>query len=342
MPTMTRDNSETSVTFSLVELARLEDERVREEDERRARARERETQAQREAQARQRAEEEKRIAAQEEARARRLREEAEEQMRAKAREQAAIEVARIEAEAKARLDAENASRAHELAVLRVRTEGGRRKLGVALAAVIGLVTIGAPAAAYGVHRQVTGLQQENAQLRESQSALAKEHDQARTTELAALDRRLAALLTRPILALEPRAAEEARATVEAARRAIDAKALDHNRLRAFGEALDALQTRIEGLERLAALDRRHADLALWADQRHKEDVAAVVKGAAARAKIHTDDSTLRAYESALDGLRDMLAKGASGAGGAGTKDIPKKGGCTDPNDPMCGFNGQSL
>lgn len=341
MPITTRDNSETSVTFSLVELARLEDERVREEDERRARARDRDAREQREAEARRRAEEEKHIAAQEEARARRQREEAEERMRAKAREQAALEVARIEAEARARLDAENAARAHELTVLRVRTESGRRRLQVALSIAVGLLVCGGPAAAYGVHRQVSGLEKETAQLRESQSALSREHDQARTTELAALDRRFAALVMRPILVTQARATEETRSTAEAARKAIDAKSLDHNRLRAFGDALDALQARIEGLERLAALDRRLADLDVWADQRHKTEAVAAARTAGTRAKVQTDDATLRTYETELDRLRDTLARDGSKPGAVSSRETTK-GGCIDPNDPMCGINGQSL
>lgn len=342
MTTMHRDNTETSVAFSLVELARLEDERVREEDERRARARDKEARERREAEAQRRAEEEKRIAAQEEARAKRQREEAEEQMRARAREQAAIEVARIEAEAKARLEAENAARAHELALLRVRTESGGRRLKIALGAVLGLVVLGAPLTAYSVNSKLGGLEQELAQLHESHSALSKEREQARATELAALDKRLAELLKRPILASDARSFEEARATVEAARKAIDAKALDHSRLRSFGEALDALEARIEALETLAALDRRMADLDAWAEQRKSEKVASVAHGAAARAKAHTDGGALRAYETALDQLRGALSKDGPRRAGATSTSTGTTGGCTDPNDPMCGFNGQSL
>jgi hypothetical protein len=341
MTTTTRENTETSVAISLVELARIEEDRVREEDERRARAREKESRERRTAEAQRRAEEEKRIVAQEEARARRQREEAEEQMRAKAREQAAIEVARIEAEGKARIEAENAARAHELAVLRVRSESRGRSLKIALGAALGLVLLGGPVAVYSMNRQVTGLEQELGQLRESHAALSQERDQARTTELAALDRRLAELSRRPILKTDPRAVEEAQATVEAARKAVDTRSVDHSRLRAFGEALDALEARIEGLEKLAALDRRMADLDAWADQRHKEGASGAARTAASRARAHTDEGALRTYEMALDVLRDALAKDGGRGGVAGTV-AGKSGNCTDPNDPMCGFNGQSL
>lgn len=345
MQTTTRDTSETSVTFSLAELARIEEERVRDEEERRARAREREARERREAEAKKRAEEEAKIAAQEEARARRQREEAEAEMRARAREQAAIEVARIQAQAKVQLDAENAARAHELAVMRVKTESGARRLKVALAAVIGLAVCGGAAGAWGVHREVTALSQENERLREGQAALAAERDQAKATELAALDRRFEALRGRPLGKDDAKGTAETRATAEAARRAIDPKALDHHRLRAFAEALDALEARMSGLEKLAALEGRHADLEAWAGQRKKgdADAATAARGAAARAKIMADDSSLAAYDKALDGLRDALSKEAARGGGGGPVVTQPAGAkCNDPHDPLCGLNGRAL
>jgi len=343
MPTMTRDNSETSVTFSLAELARIEEDRVRDEDQRRARSRETAARERREAEAQRRAAEEAAVAAQAEARARRQREEAEEAMRKKAREQAEVEVARIAAAARARLDAENAARAHELAVMRVNGESGSRRLKVALAAVLGLVICGGPAAAYGVHRQVTTLEHDNAQLRDSQSALAQERDHAKTAELATLDRRHVALRARPLGREDARATEEARATVEAARNAIDLKALDHSRLRAFGEALDVLETKIETLEKLAALDRRHADLVAWADQRKMSDAAAAARSAAARTKVMPDEGAVRAWDTALDQLRDSLAnaKGAA-SGGAVAQPVGSRYKCNGPGDPMCDGNGNVL
>ena len=342
MPTMTRDTSETSVTFSLAELARIEEERVRDEEDRRARSREREARERREAEAKRRAEEEARIAAQEEVRARRQREEAEAEMRARAREQAAIDVARIQAQAKAQLESENAARAHELAVMRVRSESGARRLKIALAAVLGLSVCGGAAAAWGVHREVTALGQENERLREGQSALARERDQAKATELAALDRRLAALRERPLGKDDARPTAEARATVEAARSAVDPKALDHHRLRAFAEALDALEARMTGLERLAALERRHADLDAWADQRKKGDAAGAARAAAARAKIVADESSLAAYDRALDELRGALSKEAGRGGGGPVVSQPTGAKCNDPHDPLCGLNGRAL
>jgi colicin import membrane protein len=337
MSTMNR-STETSVTFSLAELAQIEAERVREEDVHRARAREMEARARREAEERRRAEEAARAATEAEARARREREAAAERARIEAREQAAITVARIEAEAKARLEADNAARAHELEVLRVRTESGHRRLQRALAAALGLVLCGGAAAGYSVSRHVAGLTQETAELREGQQALARERDRAKETELAALDRRYAALRARPLV----RDAEQARATAEAARSAIDARSLDHDRLRALSDALDGLQARIEGLEKLAALDQRHADLTAWAGERRRSEITAAARLAAARAKAMGDESSLRAYEGALDQLRDALARSTAGQGRTTTDPGPSGPACSDPHDPMCGFNGRAL
>jgi membrane protein involved in colicin uptake len=149
MSMMTRDTSETSVAFSLAELAKLEQERVQQEDLQRARAREREAREQQEAAARRRSAEEARVAAAAEELSRARREEAEARARAEARVRVAGEVARIEAEAKARLDADNAERAHELAVLRTRTEGGRRRRGRTRS------SRGSAAARAGTHRPGT-------------------------------------------------------------------------------------------------------------------------------------------------------------------------------------------
>jgi hypothetical protein len=337
MSTMIRDTAETSVTFSLAELAKLEEERVREQDTQRARARELAARTQREAAAQKRATEAAQIAAEAEARARRERGEAEEKARVEAREQAAIEVARIGALAKARLEVDSATRAHELAVIHLRAESGRRGVQRALAAVLGVVLCGGAVAAYQIKQHVAGVEQSAERLREGQSALAQERDHARATELAALDRRRAALLAHPRL----RDAEEARVTAEAARSAVDARALDHDHLRAFGDALDALQARLETLDRVAALDRRHADLAAWAAQRRRSEITAAAGSAAARAKaMSNDEGALRVYEGALDKLRDALAESAV-ASGARPVHVISGPGC-DPHDPLCGLDGRPL
>lgn len=337
MPTMIRDTAETSVTFSLAELAKIEEERGREQDAQRARAREQQAREKREAEARLRATETAQIAAEAEARARRERGEAEEKARAEAREQAAIEVARIEAMAKARLEVDGATRAHELAVIHLRAETGRRGVQRALAVVLGVVLCGGAVAAYQVKQHVADVEQSAERLREGQSALGQERVNARATELAALDRRLAALRAQPRIG----EAEEARVTAEAARNAASARALDHDHLRAFGDALDALQARLETLERMAALDRRHADLAAWAAQRRKSEITAAARSAAARAKaMGHDEGALRVYEGALDHLRAALAE-STGPIGPKSPHVIAGPGC-DPHDPLCGLDGRPL
>lgn len=338
MSTITPNAPETSVMFSLSELAKLEEERVQEENVQRSRAREREARELREQEARRRAAEAARVDAEEEARVQRRREEAAEKVRMEARAQAAADVARIEAEAKARLEEENARRAHELEVLRVRAQGGHRRLQHALAALLGLVLCGGSAAAYGVSRHVEGLEQDAAQLREGQQALARERESAKTTELAALERRYAALRARPLA----RGAEEARVTAEAARNAVDAKSPDHDRLRAFADALDVLQARIETLAGIAALDRRQADLAAWAAERRRTELTAAARSAAARAKATGDDAALRAYEGALDQLRDALAQSSTGPGRPLQSQTVGVSQPCAPGDPGCGLNGEKV
>jgi hypothetical protein len=347
MSTMTPNTSETSVTFSLAELAKLEEERVREEDGRRARARDQERHEQREAETRRRAAEAARLAAETEARAKRAREEAQERVRAEARERAAVDVARIEAEARVRLDADNAVRAHELAILRTRTEAGRSRVQVALAAALGLALCAGGAAAYGVSRHVAELEQVGEQLRAGQAALAQEREHAKTTELGALDRRHAALRARPA----QRDADEARAAAEAARSVINPKSLDQDRLRAFGDALEALQARLDTLEKLAALDRRQADLGAWAAEQRRGEATGSARMAAARARAMCNEDGLRVYEGALDQLRVALAtpsatltsRPATVAAARPTKICtPGDPGCCQPGDPGCGLNGEKL
>jgi hypothetical protein len=341
MSTMSREAAETSVSFSLAELAKLEEGRLREEAAARARARDAEARVAREREAEARALEAAAVAREAEARAAQARDEARERARAEARAQAAVDVARIEAEAKARLEADNAARAHELALLRARTEGRGRVLVRALAAALGLALAGGAAGAYTSARRVAALTDDAEQLRAGQRALSRERDAAKGTELAALDRRHGALRAR---AAGP-ALQEARATAEAARSALDPKTVDHDRLRSFGDALDALEARIGVVERVAALDRRRADLAAWAAERRRTDVAAAAKRAEERAKeAGANEGAVGAYERALDELRDALAHAAP-AHRNGQRIEPKDTRETcDPtkNDPLCGLDGRRL
>jgi hypothetical protein len=130
--------------------------------------------------------------------------------------------------------------------------------------------------------------------------------------------------------------------VDAARNAIDAKSPDHARVRAFSDALDGLETRLESLEKLATLDRRHANLAAWAAERRRTDITADARLAARRAKVTGDDASLRAYEGALNALGDTLAQSAGGSGRPPPQPGPAGPTCADPHDPLCGFNGRPL
>jgi hypothetical protein len=339
MSTITPNTSDNSVTFSLAELAKLEEERMRHDEMQRARAREQEARERREEEARRAAAEATRLAAEAEARAKRERAELEEKARIEARERAAVEVARIEAEGRARLEAENAQRAHELAILRVRTEKSRSRVQTALIAALGLVLCGGSLAGYSVSQRVDSLKLEAEQLRDGQATLTRERDAAREAAFSTLDRRYASLRMSPFI----KEAEEARAAAEAAKNAIDVKSLETARLRAFSDALDALQTRLDSLEKIASLDRRHADLTAWAAERRRSDATEATRSAAARAKAMPDDSAVRAYEGALNQLRDALARSTSSTGTGSQPPSNKTGGkCTDPNDPLCGFDGRSL
>ncbi len=341
MSTMSRSNSDTSVTFSLAELARIEQERVTEEDSLRASAKAREARALREIEANRRAAEVAELAAQADARAVRAREEAADKARNEARERVAADVARIEAQSRARLDADNAARAHEITVLRARAERSKSRLQIALAAALGLVLCGGALAAYQGSQRVGSLEQDASRLHEEHASLARERDNAKSTELAALDRRYAALRARPLAA----GAEEARATVESARNAIDSRAIDHGRLRAFAEAEDGLDARIDTLEKLAMLDRREADLVAWAADRRRSELTSAACGAAARAKSSgADEASLRLYEGALDQLHDALAQTTTTAGATGratTATAVVKQACVQ-GDPGCGLDGTRL
>lgn len=334
--------SENSVQFSLAELHRIEEERVREEETHRARSREQAAKERREAEARKRAEEEARIAAAEAAREKRARDEAAEQAIREARARAEIETARMQAAAKAQLEADNAARAHELAVLRAKSESGRRRTIYGLAVALGVVLCAGGAAAISSSQRMSALEADAARLRESQSSLSREHEQNRSAELGALDLRMAALVSRPSAKL----ATDAQKTAEAARSAVNPQAIDHSRLRAFADALDAFQSRIEAVERLGALDRRRESLEGWAVALRKE-ADDKVRGAASAAKSSLDDPSLNTYERALDRLqRDLESAGPRGGSGPITTsggDRSNRPTC-DPNvgDPMCDATGHRI
>jgi hypothetical protein len=335
MPT---HRTETSVTISLAELARIEEERVKREEADRARDRAERARQVREAEAARRAEEAARLAADDEARARKAREEAVEKARLEAREQARGEIARIEAEAQARLAADNAVRAHELNELRVRRETGRRRREYVLSAALALFACVGGVATYTTAQRHDELARASAELRDREHALARERDDARGTELAALDRRHATLVGRA----PKRGAEDARRIADEARRAIAERAPGHERLRRFFDALDALETRVEGLERLEALNGRRTDLAAWAIATRRNDVAEALRRASDTATAPSAGADAIAdYEQALNRARDALQRRGGPVLNRNVDDGPRPTRC-DPNDPSCGFDGQPV
>jgi hypothetical protein len=335
---MPNPTTETSVTISLADLARIEHERVTRENAERAQGAAQRLRREREAEAARRAEAQARVIAQEEACARRAREEAVEKARLEARELAAVEVARIQAEANARLAVDSAVRAHELDMLRVRRETGRRHREYVLGAALALLTCVGAAATYSNSERFSELERTAMELRDRERALAAERDDARRTELAALDRRHTALLSQSFAGVE-----EARKTAEEARRTIGERAPGHERLRAFADALDAFETGIENVEKLQGLDRRSADLAAWAASMRRKDVTDAIQRATSVAKKRgTDAEAVAAYERELDQVRDRLApRGAVGRNRPAGEVGPTPGRCYD-GDPSCGLDGKPL
>ena len=332
--------TESSVAVSLAALAELEDQRLREEEAERKRRRAEQVRAERERQDALRRREAAEAEAEREAAERRERDAALEKARMEARERVAADVARIEADARVRLEAENAARAHELAALRTRRETGRRRREWAISFVLAAVTCLGGAALYESKAHASRLERSASELREGQRSLVREHEDAKKTELGGLDRRRDALLARAVA----RHAGDAEKTVTAARSAIDESSVDHGRLRAYADALDGLEAKLDGLEKLALLERRHADLSAWAGTLRRGSTTAAADRAAKAAKATPETSEIAAYERALDQLRDTLARRPGSAGVARPDDPtppPPAGRCA-VGDPSCGLDGRPL
>ena len=124
---------------------------------------------------------------------------------------------------------------------------------------------------------------------------------------------------------------------------MDPKALDHDRLLAFGDALDALQARLDTLDRIAALDHRRDDLAGWAADRRRGEALAAARTAGTRARLTGTSDSLQAYEIALDQVRDGLAHTVTGVGHQAVAASDSKSGKGAPcleGDPGCGLDGR--
>lgn len=335
MPTMTAATSESSVMTSLSELARIERERVREEEAARARSCEELASAERRRAEEHRRSLERRVADELAAEAQREREAMESRVRAEARARAAHEVARIEAAAKVQLEADNALRAHELSVLRSRAEGRGARAAWMLGAALGLVCIGAATAAYEVNGHVASVERESDRIRQQQASSAREHESRNLAILAALDRRHAALRARAMGA----SLVEAGTRALAARTAIEGGAPPDAALDSFAGALDRLEATVYASERMAFLQQRELDLRAWATQ-ERRSTSPQLRGlidAHAAAEVG-DDRAFHAYESALDRLRTELSKpdkaSHARAAVAAASTLPD---CR-ADDPICGVS----
>jgi colicin import membrane protein len=171
---MNQPNTDSSVLFSLAELAAIEAERIR--DEERAHAEARDAKVRHEALAAQQKREAEmaRVAEAQAEREREAQAAAEAAALRDAREHAAREVARIEAEAKARAEADDATRRHEIALLKANSERHGTRLVRVLGGLLGVALFGGGAAAYagvqkqqGLERRIALLENEKQTLRET-------------------------------------------------------------------------------------------------------------------------------------------------------------------------------
>ncbi len=138
-------------------------------------------------------------------------------------------------------------------------------------------------------------------------------------------------------------AKAEKGTVEAARAGLDARSPSHAGLRALAESLDALEARLDTLDELAGLDRRHADLAAWASSARRTKRLEAVKVAARAAKAdNAGAAALATYERTLDQLSVDLGERAGVAGGAGTVQLADSKGTCQEGDPGCGLDGKPV
>lgn len=337
---MSTRSTESSVAVSLASLHTLENERIQDEKITRARVRELRTRETAAAEAKRIAEEKARAAALQAETERREREEVAERARIEARERAAADVARIQAEARARLELDNATRAHELATLRVKQESGRRWREYGLAAVLALVVAVGGVSAYQSGERTQKLERTAEELKDRERSLTREQDEAKRVELTALDRRHENLLARPGAKL----AVDQKKTADAAREGLGTASLGHDRLRAFADALDSLETRIDAVEEMEKLERRHADLQAWASAIGKKRAGATAIEMQKRARFGLGRAALADYERALNELADGLGNRAAVGNGAsdhGTSDTRPADKC-NPDDPGCGLDGRPV
>ncbi len=292
MSTNNPTTPETSVMFSLAELADIEEERVREEAAQRAAIAAERAVAERKRLEAERDAEQARIAGEITRREQKERERAEQKARDEARARAEMEIARIEAEGKARLLAENAQRQHELELMRVKQQGGSTRLRRALAAVVGVVVLGGAAAGWAVNGRFGKLEGESQRLRSDRWGQSQAFEEALNTTRTALSKRHDKLKERATGIVT----EQARSRAEAARSAIEASGLTTPSLHAYAESLDVLASRVALEEQLAQADKRLADLTKWANTAKKRQLVAKVKPASRAAhRADTDEAAVKAF-----------------------------------------------
>ncbi len=341
--------AETSVMFSLAELAGIERDRVQEEAQARADHQREQERCEHQRQRACVAAEQARIAAGIARREQVERDQTEAAARATARQRATIEVARIEANAEAQLATENALRAHQLEVLHVESDTGRARLRHALAGVIGVLVLVGSAAAWAVNGHVTRIEQESQRLRADRWALSEAQSETLASNRTLLNRRHDTLRLRAT----GKTAERARLHAEAARSAIEAGGIDAPKLRGFASSLNALELRVALQERIAAADRRYVDLSRWAHAARKPELLAAAKRAAARARAAAEGTAATEYTKALDKVADALVSATGNAptrrsrpltseSRSGDKAVVTGQSCANPHDPLCGFDGQAL
>jgi hypothetical protein len=328
-----------SVSISLAELAKLEQERQREEELRKAILREKLLLEQKSKDAEKARQEQARLTAERYALEQKTRQEAEIKALEQARIQATIETARIEAQSRARLDREAAQRTHQLAQLRMQTETKNRRVQYFLSFALGLVLVVGALGSYVAISRINYLERTVEQLRVDQSLSKQNVESARKSEFAFLDRLQSSLFSRAVYSR----LDDDKLAVSMARRRIGDGPEEPAKLEAFANSLDNLGARLVRLDRLAALDRRFQDLSVWANQRGSIDLNSI-RNVAAKAKDGQSDSALQTYEWALERLRDTLSqqvgKNATRLplsqqhqeqGSAATDECPR-------GDPLCGLS----
>ena len=246
--------TETSVTFSLAELAALEAERERAEASEAARLRDARRRERALADERAREAEAARIRAEVEERARRTREDEEEKARVAARVRVDAEVARIEAEARARLAVDDAARAHELSVLHAKAADGRGGLRLALAGAIAIALLFGGFGAHAVSSRERRARDEVARAHDEGEAALRRAEAAARAEASRSNERIAGLVRQArrenVAALERRADDLAAWAGARARRDL-ATQLASIRLRASVDDSD-LTAITDSLDRVAA------------------------------------------------------------------------------------------